>query len=67
MNAKMQISFNGIISIPLLTKLVDYARKLHYGQVFGAIFLTSFSDSYVWLLWCPRLCNSLTKPVPSGS
>ena len=42
MNAKMQISVKSVINISLLTKLVDYARKLHNGQVFAAIFLTSF-------------------------
>ena len=42
MNAKMQVSVKSVISISLLARLVDYARKLHNGQVFGAIFLTSF-------------------------
>ena len=42
MNAKMQVSIKGVISISLLGKLVDYARKLHNGQAFAALFLTSF-------------------------
>ena len=42
MNAKMQVSVKGVISIALLKKLVEYARKLHNGQVFSALFLTSF-------------------------
>ena len=40
-NAKMQISVKSVISISLLVRLVDYARKLHNGQLFAAIFLTS--------------------------
>ena len=42
MNTKMQISVKSVISISLLTKLVEYARKLHTGQVFAAIVLISF-------------------------
>ena len=42
MNAKRQISVKNVISVSLLARLVDYARKLHNGQVFAAIFLTSF-------------------------
>ena len=38
----MQRSVQSVISISLLTTLVDYARKLHNGQVVAAIFLTSF-------------------------